>query len=232
MKKELNYVDRCHRIGRMTVLAAFIGTVLFPFALIVLLKVPADWAVIAAACASILLLQIPGAFSQFVSYAPVVGPSAMYMMVVTGNFSNMKIPAVIAAKEAIGMDQADQGEESDIISTIAMASSTITCEVILIIGALLMSSLTGLLNNPVLKPAFDNVSPAVFGALFMVLAVKSPKLTVVPMISAFLLMTFTSLNSGIIMPLCVVISVVAGVAMYKAGWLTPKDKKAPAPKEG
>jgi hypothetical protein len=225
MKTNKNYDERCHSIGRWTIWIALFGMTLFPLVMILILKVPADWKVLATACVSILMIQIPSALSQFLSYAPVVGPSAMYMMVVTGNFSNMKIPAVISAKEAIGMDQADQSPESDVISTIAMASSTIVSEVIIILGVLLMSQLSGLLANPVLRPAFANISPAVFGALFMVLVVKTPKLAVAPVIAAVLLMVFTKIPSALMMPICLIIALIATKLMYDNGMLASKGAK-------
>lgn len=224
MKETRTYEDKCHFIGRFTIILAFLGTILFPFTMIFILKVPADWAVLLAACSSILVIQIPSALSQFLSYAPVVGPSAMYMMVVTGNFSNMKIPAVIAAKEAVGLDQADQGQESDVISTIAMATSTIVSEIIIILGVLMMGKLSGLLSNPILLPAFMNISPAVFGALFMVLVVKSPKLAIAPTLCGVVL-TLLKVSSAWTMPACIVVSLVATNLMYKAGWLSAKKKK-------
>lgn len=223
MMKEWSYEDKCHLIGRITIFMAFLGTMLFPFTLITVLKVPADWGVILAAMGGILMIQIPSALSQFLSYAPVVGPSAMYMMVVTGNFSNMKIPAVIAAKEAVGLDQADQSVESDVISTIAMASSTIVSELIIMVGALMMGWLSGLLTNPVLQPAFANISPAVFGALFMVLAVKNIKLTIAPVVCGVIL-SLCSVSASLTMPICIVVAIAAAHGMYKAGWLSPKRR--------
>lgn len=230
MSNVRSYEDKCHFIGRITVLAAFLGTLLFPVTLILFLDIPADWKVMIGAAVSILVIQTPSAFSQFISYAPVVGPSAMYMMVVTGNFSNMKIPAVIAAKEAVGLDQTDESVASDVVSTIAMATSTMVCEIILIIGVLLMSQLAGLLSNPVLKPAFANIGPAVFGALFMVLAVKAPKLAIAPVITSVLFILFTNVSSSLTMPICLIVALISADFMYKRGWLTPK-KGADAPKK-
>ncbi len=218
---EQAYQDKVHKIGRISIVIAFLGTLLFPLVMIFVIKIPIDIAVIATAAASILAIQIPGAVSQFLSYAPLMQPSAMYMMVVTGNFANMKIPSVISAKEAVGLEQADQNEESDVISTVAMATSTIVCEIILIIGVLLMGQLTGLLTNPVLQPAFAYISPAVFGALYMVLVAKTPKLAIIPLIVTLILF-FSGMPQSILLIGSLGLSLIVTGFAYKFGWFNKK----------
>ena len=53
--------------------------------------------------------------------------------------------------------------------------------VVIFIGVLLLIPLTPVLENPVLRPAFDNVLPALFGALGYQYFRKSLRLTVLPL---------------------------------------------------
>ena len=92
-----------------------------------------------------------------------LGTGGSYLGFVTGNLTNLKVPAALNAMDNAKVKPGT--EEGEVISTIAIASSTITTTVIITIGVLLLSQLTPILNSPVLKPAFDNILPALFGGL-------------------------------------------------------------------
>ena len=72
--------------------------------------------------------------------------------------------------------------ESEIIGTLAIATSALTTTIVLAIGALLLIPLQPILSNPMLKPAFDNVVPALFGALAYRYFVHNPKIAVLPLV--------------------------------------------------
>ena len=138
--------------------------------------VPVNGKAILGGVGSILLVMIPTSLTDFLSLSPMIGSSAMYIMVLTGNYSNLKIPASIAAMEAVGLNPANYTDESDVISTISMAVSAITSIVVIIIGVLLFVPLQPVLSSPILKPAFDNVVSALFGALGVSMIAKNYKL--------------------------------------------------------
>lgn len=77
--------------------------------------------------------------------------------------------------------------ENEIISTISVATSAIVTTLVIVAGVILMIPLRPVLENPVLVPAFDNVVPALFGALGLKYFMKSPKIAAIPVLSMTLL---------------------------------------------
>ena len=71
--------------------------------------------------------------------------------------------------------------ENEIISTLSVATSSLVTMLVIFLGVLLLIPLTPILQNPVIKPAFDNVLPALFGALGYQYFKKSINITVFPL---------------------------------------------------
>lgn len=77
-------------------------------------------------------------------------------------------------------------------------------------------------SKPVLKPAFDNILPALFGGLGVVYISKNWKVALVPVV--FMIILFVSVPSlassvGVLVPVGVVISLAVARFMYKKNWL-------------
>ena len=87
-----------------------------------------------------------------------LGAGGSYLSFVTGNISNLKLPCALNALESNGVKA--QSEEGEIISTIAIAVSSIVTTVIIVLGVILIVPLTPILENPVLDPAFAQLLPA------------------------------------------------------------------------
>ena len=68
------------------------------------------------------------------------------------------------------------------ISTISIATSSLVTILVLALGVLLMVPLQPLLQNPALQPAFDNVVPALFGAMAYKYYRKNMKIALFPLI--------------------------------------------------
>ena len=219
MKKELTYDENAHRFGRISLIAGTIATCVFPAILIFGFHVPVDIRSILSGAGNILILMIPVSLSEFLSISPMIGTSAMYIMVLTGNFTNLKIPSSIAAMEAVGLDPANYTDESDVISTIAMGVSTIVCIVVIALGALLIVPLSGPLSNPVLSPAFENIVPALFGALGMGMMSKNFKLAIAPFILGVVLLATGVIPGALVLPILILVGIVAARVMYKKNWV-------------
>lgn len=80
-----------------------------------------------------------------------------------GNLINMKIPCAMNARDMV--DAKSGTPENEIISTISIATSSLVTILVLALGVLLLVPLQPILQNPVLQPAFENVVPALFGAM-------------------------------------------------------------------
>ena len=79
-----------------------------------------------------------------------------------------------------------------------------------------------MLNSPVLKPAFDNILPALFGGLAVVYISKNWKLSITPlvfMIALFLMVPSLAGSVGVLVPVGALISLAAARIMYKKNWI-------------
>ena len=113
-------------------------------------------------------------------------------------------------------------EEGEIISTMAIATSSIVTTLVIALGVIGLSALAPILDSPVLAPAFDNILPALFGGLAVVYVSKNWKIALAPlifMVVLFLLIPSLAGSVGILVPVGVLIALGAARIMYKKGWL-------------
>ena len=150
-----------------------------------------------------------------------LGAGGSYLSFVTGNISNIKLPCAIDAMERAGVKATE--EEGEVISTIAIAISSIVTTLIIILGVILIIPLSPVLESPVLKPAFDMMLPALFGGLAVVFISKNAKLSIAPIILMLtLFISIPALNAGtvgIMVPVGVIFTVIVARIMYKKNWL-------------
>ncbi len=156
-------------------------------------------------------------FIEPISYFPIVGVAGTYMAFLTGNISNMRIPAAAVAQKVAGVEPGT--DEGAIIATLGMAVSVIVNIIILFVGVLLGSQLLTLLPQNVLD-AFNYLLPALFGALFVQFAVARP--TLAPIALGIGLVLSYMVNQGFfpsyVTTLVSVFGTMAlGITMYKAG---------------
>lgn len=172
-----------------------------------------------------------GAIESF-TYIPMIGVPGTYLSFLTGNVSNLKIPAAMNATMVTKTDPDTQ--EGKLISTIAMTISALVTVLVLALGVLVMA-FTGLdaaLQSDVLTPAFNNVLAALFGAMGLAYIMRDWKIAIAPL--AFEAIIFIFLRSSklftvsITVPLCAIISIVVARMLFKKGHLAKKAPAAPA----
>jgi hypothetical protein len=114
-----------------------------------------------------------------------------------------------------------KSEEGEIVSTIAIAVSSIVTTFIIALGVLLIVPLQPILSNEALTPAFDQMLPALFGALGVALISKNWKLAIAPVTLMLILFVFVpALNAGmvgIMVPVGVVFTIGFSRILYKKG---------------
>lgn len=157
---------------------------------------------------------------EIITFTPMLGTAGTYLSFVTGNVTALKVPAALNAMESAGFDA--ETEEGEIISTIAIAVSSIVTTIIISLGVLLFIYIQPLLSNPVLRPAFDNILPALFGGLGIVYISKNWKIAVAPVV--FMIVLFVTVpglasSVGILVPVGILIALGFARIMYKKGWL-------------
>ena len=220
-KNNLTYMESVHRAGRIW--GIVVGTVLLCFPLMLSLifgAFPNTEILIKGILATAPMYWAVGIVEIF-TYVPMLGAGGTYLSFVTGNISNLKLPCAIDAMERAGVKASD--EEGEVISTIAIAVSSIVTTLIIVIGVICIVPLTPLLESPVLEPAFDMILPALFGGLAVVFISKNPKLSIAPIILMLVLFILVpALNAstvGIMVPVGVLFTVAVARILYKKGIL-------------
>ena len=98
-------------------------------------------------------------------------------------------PVAVCLGRAIAKTEPGTAEH-EIVTTIAVATSAITTTLVIVVGVVLLVPLQPVLQSAALQPAFNNVVPALFGALGMQYFSKSLKLTAGPLVLMSMLCIF------------------------------------------
>ena len=221
MKKNLSYIDSVHRDGRIWNLIVMVLLFAFPVAVGVLFGVTPDWNALLVGLIATAPMYWAVGIIETVTYVPMLGAGGSYLSFVTGNISNLKLPCALNALEQNELSAST--EEGEIVSTIAIATSSIVTTLIIIVGVVLIVPLTPILSAPVLQPAFEQILPALFGGLGVAFVSKNWKIAVAPVILMLGLFVFVpALNSGtvgIMVPVSALFTIVVARIMYKRGML-------------
>ena len=177
-----------HRIGRITLILGTLMLIAIPFIIGAINGVMPDLGGFAAGLAKVGVIYIPVAIVEFLVYSPMLGVGGSYLSFITGNVTNMKIPCVMNATDIAGTKAGTP--EHEIISTISVATSAIVTTLVIVAGVILLVPLQPILQQEALTPAFNNVVPALFGALGLKYFAKSPKIAAIPLLLMSLLCVF------------------------------------------
>lgn len=209
-----------HKIGKITMLLALILLFSVPFAVGAFNGVLPDWKAFMAGFANVGLIYVPMSVVEFLIYTPMLGVGGSYLSFLTGNVTNMKIPCAINARDFAKTEVGTP--ENEIVSTISVATSAIVTTLVILVGVILIVPLQPVLQSETLLPAFNNVVPALFGALGLKYFVKSPKIAAVPLLTMCLLCIFVpsmiSQTSVLLIP-SGVLALAIGFVLFKKGKL-------------
>ena len=221
MKKNLNYIDSVHRDGTIWNLAVMALLIAFPIAVAIVFQAAPDLGALVVGLISTAPMYWAVGVIETITFVPMLGAGGSYLSFVTGNISNLKLPCAINALEQ--NEVSASSEEGEIISTIAIATSSIVTTIIIIIGVICIVPLTPILEAPILEPAFAQMLPALFGGLGVAFVSKNWKIAVAPVVLMLILFIFVpALNSGtvgIMVPVSVLFTIGVARILYKKGVL-------------
>ncbi len=183
-----NYIRQIHRLGRFTLIVSVILLIGVPFVFGFLFNAMPSGKGFLAGIAKVAAIYVPVSIVEFLVYVPMLGAGGSYLAFLTGNLTNLKIPCAINSRDIVKVR--DNTPESEIVSTLSIATSALVTMAVLFAGVMLMAPLQPVLQSPVLAPAFDTVVPALFGALGLKYFLKSPKIAVIPLLLMTLLCVF------------------------------------------
>lgn len=215
-----DYMKKTDRYGKLWIWSAVIVVLMVPVA--TCLRYNA-WPELSAVFKGLLgvapIFWTVGAI-EVITYTPMLGTGGTYLAFVTGNLTSLKAPSALNAMENAEVKPGT--EEGEVISTIAIATSSIVTTLVLVIGVCALTQVAPILNKPELKPAFDNILPALFGGLAVVYISKNWKISIAPlvfMVALFLAVPSLAGSVGVLVPVGVLVTLGAARIMYKKGWL-------------
>jgi hypothetical protein len=157
------YERGTHLLGKLVSLITLILLIGAPFLIGAYLGAMPDLSAAGRGFLAVGLVWTISSVVEFLVYTPMLGSGGSYLAFITGNLINMKIPCAVNARDLAGVKAGTK--ENEIVSTLSIAVSSLVTILVLALGVLLLQPLQPLLSSPALQPAFDNVVPALFGAM-------------------------------------------------------------------
>ena len=216
---QAQYIEKLHRHGRRFMIISTVLMLLVPFVFSWINKAWTTWDLIVKGFMTVGAIYIPIGIIETLNYAPMLGVGATYISHVTGNISNMKLPAALSAMKQANVEPGS--DEAEIIATLSVASSSIVTTIIIFVGVVLLLPYLGIVQE-FLGPVTDYLVPAIFGALGLVFVVRHWKLTIVPLTVMLLLFAFVIKDPTIqpvFVPIASLLSMVTARWMFKKGWV-------------
>ena len=214
------YMKKTHIYGKIWIWTAALIVTLVPVAICVYFNAWPPYTAVLKGLLGVAPIYWTVGVIEVITYTPMLGTGGTYLAFVTGNLTSLKAPSALNAMENAEVKPGT--EEGEVISTIAIATCSIVTTLILALGVCALAIVAPILDSPALKPAFDNILPALFGGLAVVYVSKNWKLAITPLV--FMVLIFLAVPSlansvGVLVPVGVLIALGAGRVMYKKGWI-------------
>lgn len=174
-----------HILGRVFSVITLVLLVGAPFMIGLFLGAMPDLPAVGKGFLSVGIIWFVSSIVEFLVYTPMLGAGGGYLAFITGNLINMKIPCAINARDQVGAKSGTP--ENEIISTLSISASSLVTILVLALGVLLLVPLQPVLQSEVLQPAFENVVPALFGAMAYKYFRKNLKIAAAPLVLMSLL---------------------------------------------
>ena len=217
---ERTYFDKVHTWGRVWSITALAVLVAVPVTICVHFNAWPEAQQVLAALLKVIPIYWGTAVVEVITYTPMLGAGGTYLSFVTGNITNLKLPAGLNAMENAKVRA--NSEEGEVISTIAIGVSAIVTTVIIAVGVLLFSPVLPYLTDPesVFSPAFTYVLPALFGALGAGYFKKNWKISIFPILVGVLILVFApTLAVGTLLFITIIAAIGGSMAMLKLKWI-------------
>lgn len=215
-----NYMKETDRYGKIWIWSAVVVVLMVPVAVCLWYGAWPEFSAVLKGLLGVAPIYWTVGAIEVITYTPMLGTGGTYLAFVTGNLTSLKAPSALNAMENAEVKPGT--EEGEIISTIAIATSSIVTTLVLALGVCVLTLIAPVLNKPELKPAFDNILPALFGGLAVVYVSKNWKIAIAPlifMVALFLAVPSLASSVGVLVPVGVIVALGAARIMYKKGWL-------------
>lgn len=162
----------------------------------------------------ILVLSIFGVYAivEPISYFPTLGLPGTYLSFLSGNISNMRVPASAIAQESLGVEEGTK--KAELISTIGIVGSIILNIILITLGAFFGSTILQALPATIVE-AFSYVSPAIFGAMFFMFVLRSFSIGIFAIVVALTLGFLGIFPEWLSILVCTFSSIFFGLWLYR-----------------
>ena len=215
-----DYIKKTDLYGKIWIWTAVVVVLMVPVAACLYYDAWPDGAAVLKGLLGVAPIYWTVGVIEVITYTPMLGTGGTYLAFVTGNLTSIKVPSALNAMENAQVKPGT--EEGEVISTIAIAASSIVTTLVIVAGVIGLSAFAPILSSEVLAPAFDNILPALFGGLAVVYVSRNWKIAIAPLI--FMVVLFLCIPSlagsvGVLVPVGVLVALAAARFMYKKGWL-------------
>lgn len=182
------YNNRTHVLGRAVCSITLVLLLGAPFVMGMHLGAMPNLPAAGKAFLAVGVVWFVSCIAEYLVYTPMLGAGGGYLAFITGNLINMKIPCAVNARDIVGAKTGTP--ENEIISTLSIATASLVTILVLAVGVALLIPLQPVLQDPALQPAFDNVVPALFGAMAYKYFRNNLKIALIPLAVMSLLFIF------------------------------------------
>ena len=182
------YNNRTHVLGRIVCTITLVMLLGAPFVMGMHLGAMPNLPAAGKAFLAVGIVWFVSCIAEYLVYTPMLGAGGGYLAFITGNLINMKIPCAVNARDIVGAKTGTP--ENEIISTLSIATASLVTILVLAVGVALLIPLQPVLQDPALQPAFDNVVPALFGAMAYKYFRNNLKIALIPLAVMSLLFIF------------------------------------------
>ena len=210
-----NYMDKIHSWGKIWCILSLAFFICIPVAICLHLNVWPDPSIVGKGVASIAFFFVTG-IVEVVAYSPMLGAGGTYLSFVSGNIMNLKMPCALNAMENAKVKA--NTEEGEVITTIAIAASTITTTIIIAVFVLIFAinpEFSEIMSSDTFAPAFQQVTYTIFGSLAATYFVKHWKISIFPIAAVTALLFVVDPGIGVLIPIGVVLSMLGAHVMFK-----------------
>ena len=207
--KNRSYEDSVHFYGRIWTVTALFVMFCIPISICIYFNVWPKATKVLEGLLPVAMLFYPSAIIEVLTYGPMLGSGG-----------NLKLPCALNSMENAKVRATS--EEGDVISTISIATSSIVTTLIIALGVVAFSPILPYITDPnsAFAPAFQQVVPALFGALGATYFAKHWKISILPIAVVLIVLLFAGNTAiGVLIPVGVVVSLLGAHLMYKKKWL-------------
>ncbi len=227
MKKTRDFNSWVHFFGITTSLLLLVAMTAYPIIISIVYGVWPNLKQLWPAIVAVILFMAPWWPGETIGYMSIMGPGALYMSYITGNVTNLRMPATVGTINALGIEP--NTEKCHTMAIIVCGASIITSIAVLALGVVLAVPLQPVLEMEELQPAFTYVVPALFGGLVAQTVLKGAKkfvLWLIPLAICLYCCYFTTMNSAYYMLIAIAVSAVLFIADYKRNSKKEEAKEA------